>query len=402
MMAVLVFLLWLAALAVMLPSLVFFVECLCAHLRSETLVTTGTHPRIAVLVPAHDEEPNIAATVAALRADLAETDRLLVVADNCSDGTAQAAAAAGAEIVERHDPSRCGKGYALAFGVEHLSRLPPEVVIVVDADCRVSADGLEQLACMATRTGRPVQAEYLLTLPPKPDARSALSGLAFLVRNLVRPRGLHRLGLPCQLTGSGMAFPWPLLRDAPPLRANLVEDMVLGIELALVGTPPTLCSAVSVSSALPEPGKVQLRQRRRWEHGHLATLMVHGPRLLLAGLARRQAGLVAMALDLMVPPLALLVSAIAGLSLVALGAVALGASAGPLLLCLTGGTLILIAVLSAWWRFGRHLLPARTLAAAPLYVLWKMPLYLGFFLRGRHGHWERTSRTAEVEAKPPP
>ena len=109
-----------------------------------------------------------------------------------------------------------------------------------------------------------------------------------------------------------------------------------------------------------------------------------------------------MALDLMVPPLALLVSAIAGLSLVALGAVALGASAGPLLLCLTGGTLILIAVLSAWWRFGRHLLPARTLAAAPLYVLWKMPLYLGFFLRGRHGHWERTSRTAEVEAKPPP
>jgi cellulose synthase/poly-beta-1,6-N-acetylglucosamine synthase-like glycosyltransferase len=402
MMAVLVFLLWLAALAVMWPSLVFFVECLCARARTKPFVTTGTRPRIAVLVPAHDEETNIAATVAALRAGLAETDRLLVVADNCRDGTAQAAAAAGAEIVERHDPSRHGKGFALAFGVEHLSKFPPDVVIVVDADCRVSANGLETLACMAARTGRPVQAEYLLTLPPKPDARSALNGLAFLVRNLVRPRGLHRLGLPCQLTGSGMAFPWSVLRDAPPLRANLVEDMVLGIKLALVGTPPVLCSAVSVSSALPEPGKVQLRQRQRWEHGHLATLMVHGPRLLLAGMARRRAGLIAMALDLMVPPLALLVGAVAGLSLVALGAVALGASAGPLLLCLTGGALILIAVLSAWWRFGRHLLPARTLAAVPFYVLWKMPLYLGFFLRGRHGRWERTSRASEVEVKPPP
>ena len=402
MMGVLVFLLWLAAVAVMWPSLVFFVECLWARSRSEPIVTTGTRPRIAVLVPAHDEATDIAVTVAALRAELAETDRLLVVADNCSDGTAQAAAAAGAEIVERHEPSRCGKGYALAFGVEHLSRLPPEVVIVVDADCRVSAGGLGQLACMAARTGRPVQAEYLLTLPPKPDARSALSGLAFLVRNLVRPRGLHRLGLPCQLTGSGMAFPWPVLRDAPPLRANLVEDMVLGIELALAGTPPILCSTVSVSSALPEPGKVQLRQRRRWEHGHLATLIAHGPRLLFAGMARRQADLVAMALDLMVPPLALLVSAVAGLSLVALGAVALGLSAGPLLLSLTAGTLILIAVLGAWWRFGRQLLPARTLAAVPLYVLWKMPLYFGFFLRGRHEHWERTSRTTEVESKPPP
>jgi len=400
--SVLVFLLWVAAVAVMWPSLVFFVECLCARSRSEPLVTTGPRPRIAILVPAHDEEKHITATVAALRADLAKDDRLLVVADNCGDGTAQAAGAAGAEIVERHDPSRHGKGYALAFGVEHLSKLPPDIVVIVDADCRVSANGLEALACVAARTGRPVQAEYLLTLPPKPNARSALSGLAFLVRNQVRPRGLHRLGLPCQLTGSGMAFPWPMLRDAPPLRANLVEDMVLGIELALAGTPPILCSAVSVSSALPEPGQVQLVQRRRWEHGHLSTLLLRGPQLLLVGIARRKAALVAMALDLMVPPLALLVSGVAGLSLVAIGAVAMGESAGPLLLCLSAAALILVAVLSAWWRFGRHLVSARTLAAVPLYVLWKIPLYLGFFLRGRHRHWERTSRSTEVEPEPPP
>jgi hypothetical protein len=177
---------------------------------------------------------------------------------------------------------------------------------------------------------------------------------------------------------------------------------VLGIELALAGTPPILCSAVSVSSALPEGGRAQLRQRRRWEHGHLATLMVHGPRLLLAGMARRQPALGAMALDLMVPPLALLGSAIAGLSLAAGGAVWAGISAGPLVLCLTGGTLVLIAVLGAWWRFGRHLVPVRTFAAVPFYVLWKIPLYLGFFLRGRHGHWERTSRTRGGEAKRPP
>jgi len=55
-MSVLVFLLWLAALAVMWPSLVFFVECLCARARTKPFVTTGTRPRIAVLVPAHDEE----------------------------------------------------------------------------------------------------------------------------------------------------------------------------------------------------------------------------------------------------------------------------------------------------------------------------------------------------------
>jgi cellulose synthase/poly-beta-1,6-N-acetylglucosamine synthase-like glycosyltransferase len=403
-MTAVVIVLWLATAAVLWPSLVFFFQCLCARSSGCTnpASLTGVRPRIAVLVPAHDEESGIATIVCALRTELTEDDRLLVVADNCTDGTASAAAAAGAEVIERFDRTHHGKGYALAYGTEHLAKRPPQVVIIVDADCCVSEGGLDRLARVAAKTGRPVQAEYLLSLPAKPDARSAISGLAFLVRNLVRPRGMHRLGFPCQLTGSGMAFLWPLLRDAPPLRANLVEDLRLGIELALAGTPPVLCSAVSVSSALPDPGKAQLGQRRRWEHGHLSTLLSQGPRLLWAGIAQWRADLVAMAFDLMVPPLALLVTAVAGLSLLAAGAAVAGASTGPLLLGLVSGLVVLLAVLSAWWRFARHLLPARLLASVPAYVLWKMPLYLGFFLRGRHKRWERTTRATGAAGKPIP
>jgi cellulose synthase/poly-beta-1,6-N-acetylglucosamine synthase-like glycosyltransferase len=391
---ILVFLLWLAAMAILVPGMVLFVECVCASTRGDAPAETGPCPRIAVVVPAHDEEGGIAATVASLRADLPANGRLLVVADNCADRTAELALAAGAEVTERHDPARHGKGYALAFAAQHLAAAPPEVVVVVDADCRISAGGLEQLALLAGRSGRPAQAEYLLTLPPRPDSRSAISGLAFLVRNQVRPRGMHRLGLPCQLTGSGMAFPWPLFRDAPPLHANLVEDLLLGLELALAGSPPVLCTTVAVSSALPEPGAAQLGQRRRWEHGHLSTLLGRGPGLLLAGLVRWRADLVAMALDLMVPPLALLTGAILGVTLAAAIAAAIGASAGPLLLCLISGALVLAAVLSAWWRFGRRLIPAHLLAGVPLYVLWKLPIYLAFIVRGRHRRWDRTSRSS--------
>jgi cellulose synthase/poly-beta-1,6-N-acetylglucosamine synthase-like glycosyltransferase len=400
-MTAIVVVLWLAAVAVLWPSLVFLIECICARTQVPSVDDSGPRPRIAVLVPAHDEEGDIASTVLALRTGLVGGDRLLVVADNCGDGTAAAAAAAGAEVIERHDRANHGKGYALAFGTEHLAKSPPEVVIIVDADCRVSEGGLEQLARMAAQTGHPAQAEYLLTQPSKPNARSAVSGLAFLVRNLVRPRGMHRLGFPCQLTGSGMAFPWSVLRDAPPLRANLVEDLVLGIELALAGTPPVLCSAASVTSVLPEPGKAQLGQRRRWEHGHLSTLISQGPRLLRAGMARRRPDLVAIAFDLMVPPLALLVTVIAGLSFIAAGAAVAGASAGPFLLCLAAGFSVFLGVASAWWRFARQLLPARLLAAVPVYVLWKIPLYLGFFLHGRHKRWERTTRKTDTAAKRP-
>ena len=189
--------------------------------------------------------------------------------------------------------------------------------MLVDADCRVSAGGIATIAGRAAATGRPVQAEYLLGAPERPTAKGVISALAVLVRNRVRPRGLHRLGLPCHLTGSGMAFPWRVLRDAPETGSNLVEDLVMGIEMALRRNPPLLCPQASVESELPEADDAAMKQRRRWEHGQLQTLVKYGPRLVLGGLLRARPDLVGLGLDLVVPPLALLImlqlAAIAGL-----------------------------------------------------------------------------------------
>ena len=93
-MTAIVVVLWLAAVAVLWPSLVFLIECICARTQVPSVDDSGPRPRIAVLVPAHDEEGDIASTVLALRTGLVGGDRLLVVADNCGDGTAAAAAAA--------------------------------------------------------------------------------------------------------------------------------------------------------------------------------------------------------------------------------------------------------------------------------------------------------------------
>src|SRR6185437_14321169 len=60
-------------------------------------------PRIAVLVPAHDESIGLVPTLDDLRQQLQASDRLLVVADNCSDDTAAMATKCGAEVIERHD-----------------------------------------------------------------------------------------------------------------------------------------------------------------------------------------------------------------------------------------------------------------------------------------------------------
>src|SRR5438067_1718063 len=88
--------------------------------------------------------------------------------------------------------------------------LLPLAVLVVDADCRLGEGALTRLVCDAARTGRPVQAEYVLEVPAGAGWRGQVSAFAFLVKNVVRPRGLARLGAPCLLTGTGMAFPWPI------------------------------------------------------------------------------------------------------------------------------------------------------------------------------------------------
>src|SRR5438105_1471528 len=96
---------------------VLTVEALAALLpRRRRPAAAACRPRCAVLVPAHDEEAGVGRTLEAVRAQLAPGDRVLVVADNCADRTAAVAAAAGADVAERRDPARRGKGYALDFG----------------------------------------------------------------------------------------------------------------------------------------------------------------------------------------------------------------------------------------------------------------------------------------------
>ncbi len=394
-------LVWVGGLLV--PCFVFFAECLIGALaRGGTRGGDdgGGAPRVAILVPAHDERGIIARTLSGLRAQLKANDVLLVVADNCSDDTAAIARASGATAIERSDFERRGKGYALVFGLDHLAADPPDVVVIVDADCTVAAGSIDRIARLAARTDRPVQADYVLDAPKDPKGLSVVSALAFVVKNRARPRGLHALGLPCLLTGTGMAFPWRVIRMAPPTEGHLVEDMVMGLDLARLGHAPLLCPDAYVTSELPERAEAAHTQRRRWEHGHLATLLEHGPSLFLQGLTQARFGLVALALDLAVPPLSLLLMLVLATLGFALIVPWLGASWLPAQLAALCVVFMVSGVLSAWLAYGREVVSARQLLAIPRYVLWKLPLYFSFLTRGRHARWERTDRGGNDERAP--
>ena len=349
-------------------------------------------PRTMIIIPAHDEEAIIGRTLEGLAQAGVPGSDILVVADNCIDATADVARAAGVRVAERQDQQRRGKGFALAFARDVLANDPPDVVIVLDADCATDERSVGALAHAAAASGRPVQAINLLRPDKTAPPLVQISTFAFMLKNLVRQRGLQRLAGRVHLTGTGMALPWPLFAKARLATASIVEDIKLGIELADAGHAPMLVHEANVWSS-PADAAGTLVQRRRWEGGFLSTMRQAAPPALMRALRRFDPRGLMAGLDLCVPPLALLGAINAGLLL--FGVVLtflLGAGWWPVLL--HGGVLLAAAsaVLLVWVREGRSFLAGRELLKLPLYVLWKLPMYVGLKRKGAPEEWLRTGR----------
>lgn len=381
------------AIGLLVPGAILFIECVVAlYPRQVTSISPKPiQPKVNVLIPAHNEEDGIRSTINTLLPQLKPSDQLIVVADNCADKTALVAREAGATVIERQDLTCRGKGYALDFGIRHMEGNPPDVVVIVDADCHVASGSLEQLTQQAVSQNRPVQSVYLIECPQNPSAKVAISMLAVTVKNWVRLMGLNHLGMPCLLTGTGMAMPWHLIQKAPLASENIVEDMNLGLDLAIAGYSPRFCPDAYVTSVLPQKEQAAKQQRTRWEHGHMQTMLVQAPRLFKAAFKQGRLDLFVLGLDMLVPPLSLFVMVWLLVLVLALVGLGLGGSLLPVTLLGINGGLIAIAIFSAWAKYGRNQLPARTLLTIPLYIIWKIPLYFAFLFK-RQKAWVRTER----------
>ena len=347
---------------IILPSAVLLLECSAACLARphHQPLPQSPHPRtpdglrVAILIPAHNEAAVIAETLHSIQPQLGPQDTVWVVADNCTDDTATIAQQKGATVLERRNLHQRGKGYALDYGVQYLAKHEPQeqpdIVILMDADCYVHPGCIEQLTRMAMQRQRPIQSCYVMATPAEPSIKDRLSAFAFLVKNWVRPLGLSQLGAPCLLTGTGMAFPWQILKNAPLASGNIVEDMQLGLDLAIVGHAPLFCPQAQVTGLLPQGQDTATQQRTRWEHGHLQTFLTQTPPLFKAAIQQSRWDLLALVGELSIPPISFLVL----LWLVyALMSVVAGLAIGtylPLLLTAGSGAMLGLAILLAWGK----------------------------------------------------
>lgn len=383
-----------ASIGVSIPMLVWTIECTAALFRPRRPrnLTASIRPTIDVLIPAHNEAQGIRSALETILPQLGPNDRAIVIADNCTDDTANIARACGAVVIERNDPEHAGKSYALDFGVRFLQMNPALVVLVFDADCTVDPGTVERLALLAFSSGRPVQSNYLLMPSEAGGPDHKLAGLGLIVRNLTRSMGLERLGLPCFLNGSGMAFPADVLQSVRLANGKLAEDKWLTADLALAGHLPLFSEETCVWSRLPERAHAQQSQRTRWIHGHLECMRVQGPRLLWGSLCHRRFALLTLGLDLLIPPLSLLAMLWLSAMTAAIVCGLTGSGWTPAVFNASIAALMAACLMAVIHKFTPHGIPG--VISMSTYAFSKLPLYVSY-LKRRDDKWVRTDRDPE-------
>jgi cellulose synthase/poly-beta-1,6-N-acetylglucosamine synthase-like glycosyltransferase len=236
-----------------------------------------------------------------------------------------------------------------------------------------------------------------MSAPANSSINYQVAMFAFRVKNWVRPLGLRALNLPCHLMGTGMAFPWEVIRSADLATGAAVEDLWLGLEMARASHPPLFCPSTRVDSQFPLSVKGAKSQRTRWEHGHLGMIATSFPRLFYDSIAQRNFGLLVLTLDIGVPPLTFLGMLLGCMVLIAGSAVFFGLPSTSLIISSASLSAYVIAIMLCWLKFGRDLLPARSIYAVIAYAVGKIRLYLQFVSGGRNSLWIRTDREETKE-----
>jgi len=351
---------------------------------------------IAIVVPAHDEEAGIAATVQSLLSlDYPRhLFRVLVVADNCSDQTAERAREASATVLVRDDEVRRGKGYALEHAFERILRDDwAAAAVVVDADTVVSPNLLRAFAARLEAGELAIQADYAVR---NVDAswRTVLMSIALGLVHVVRPLARERLRLSCGLRGNGMCFARAALERVPHRAFSIVEDLEYGIRLGEAGIRVAYAGEAHVYGEMVSTGRAAASQRRRWEGGRFAMARLHAARLLRDAVRLRDRVRLDLALDLLVPPLSVLAAPVA----VGLGAAILLGS-GAATVVFGASALFLVAyVVRGWMVSGTGSRGLLALLCAPGFVAWKLAILA---VRSRPKEWVRTAREHSSEAPTP-
>ncbi len=393
-----------------LADLVFYLLLLtiCAAFASQKTAKRASPPshKFLLLIPAHNEETLLPKTLDNLnKLDYPqELYEIHVVADNCTDRTAELAREAGAVAHERFNTDLRGKGYALQWLLQRLwdSQVHHDALVIIDADTVVSDNFLSVMDSRLAQGDRVIQAYYAV-LDPEKSWGISLRYAALAVLHYLRPLGRMVLGGSTGLKGNGMVFRAEIMRERE-WSSSLTEDIEFHMELVLDGERVMFAPDAVVWAEMPETLADSDTQNERWEQGRLEMAQTYVPKLLRGMVSNhekyrgRRFMLFDAAMEHLIPPFSILAASSA--------AVLIGATALYLWQPTTLGTINLglasfILLGQIIYLFSGLVLakaPAgvyKAMLYAPVFIAWKLLLYVRVLFGKKDDAWVRTARNEE-------
>ncbi len=375
-----------------LPVAYLLLSTVAAYLFKKERSGENRFLNIGVVIPAHNEEMGIVSTIEGVLACDYPANRLeiFVIADNCDDATAEKARTAGAVVFERSDTFNRGKGQALDWFLNtgHEAYRHSDAIAIIDADVTPDKNFLREISASFSNPFVQVLQAYNGVSNPKSGWRPALIDAAFNIFNHLRMAGSVRLSGTSVLKGNGMAFRTTILERYGWPCHSIVEDMEFTLRLLEDNITVHYNPDAIIRSEMVTSAKSASSQRSRWEGGRFMLIRKMTLPLLMKFAKTGDSKYLFALAELATPPLSLLVLlcsiATAGAFLVLNGAWTLLAASFWAIMAfyVISGQIQRRAELSTWLY----------LAMAPLYVFWKIPLYLAMLLKKKTPAWIRTTR----------
>ena len=241
------------------------------HSQHEPIAGEGEKPYITILAPARNEEPVAERLVRQFLGQSYENFQLIVIANNCTDNTAEVArAAANGDprilVVEATFPNGV-KADALNYGLERYA--DGDVVLELDSDNEVPPDLLHKLALAFSDPKVDAVQTQIRAYNAKGSLLATFQDLEFLIYSEVWNRGRAAFGLSSSIGGTGFAARTYILRELHGWTRDLVEDFEMHTRLVMRGVAVTYLPWACVYDEKPVTWGAIIKQRKRWIRGHL-------------------------------------------------------------------------------------------------------------------------------------
>lgn len=348
----------------------------------------------AIIVPAHNEELLISHFCEnMLQINYPPSlQKVFIIADNCTDETAEICGKYNVNVLNRFDSERKGKGFAIEWALEQIDLNKFNAVLILDADTTVESSILNELNVMINNGSQAIQC--YIKVPNRDE--SWFTQLIFISRTingLLYHHPKYKLGLSSYLMGTGMCFKSSLLQEKKWTAFTLSEDWEYFAQLVEQGIKIDFALRAVVLQQESKSLQQATTQRLRWASGRFYVVRKLGLNLLFKGISQKDLVMADASLALIFPNLSLQINLIA-LALIcslllpssAFKAVAVVTSLG-----LVGSLgLLLIAGI---YLCGNYWAIFKAILIAPLFLVWKMVidiLCMTGLYKGKK--WIRTER----------